>query len=116
MQITGTMIEVSCQISIKQNGVSFLDPAKTELLREISRQGSLSAAARVVNISYQHAWSLIEEMNRVAPEALVIKQRGVAHGGGAVISGYGERILKEYKLIEGQMSKFVSQINVEINL
>ena len=52
----------------------------------------------------------------MAPEALVIKQRGGAHGGGAVISGYGERILKEYKLIEGQMSKFVSQINVELNM
>ncbi len=110
------MIEVECHLSIKKDGTCFLGPVKTELLNEISRSGSLNSAARNLKISYQHAWTMIDEMNRVAPEPLVIKQRGGANGGGAEISGYGKKILQEYRIIQAQVNKVVDQINVEINL
>lgn len=110
------MIEVECQIAIRKNGDCFLNPAKIKLLLEIIESGSLRAAAKVLKISYQHAWNMIEEMNNNAPEPIVIKQRGGAKGGGAEISVYGKRILHEYRQIELQIKKLVSQINVEINL
>jgi len=110
------MIEVEAQISINRNGVCFLNPVKTELLHEIKQGGSLSAAAKKMKISYQHAWTMIDEMNHTAPEPLVIKQRGGANGGGAEISIYGDKIIKEYQLITETIRKMVGQINVEINL
>jgi len=109
------MIEVECHISIKKDDICFLSPAKTALLHEIMQSGSLSGAAKKLKISYQHAWTMIDEMNRAAPEPLVIKQRGGTNGGGAEISNYGERILNEYKLIEAQVKKLIKQINIEIN-
>jgi molybdate transport system regulatory protein len=110
------MIEVECHISIKKNGNCFLGSTKTELLKEIILSGTLSGAAKKLKISYQHAWNMIDEMNRMAPEPLVNLQRGGANGGGSQISVYGERILREYSQIEAQVKKLVSQINVEINL
>jgi len=110
------MIEVECHISIRKNGICFLSPVKTELLHEIMQNGSLSGAAKKLKISYQHVWTMIDEMNRSAPEPLVIKQRGGANGGGAEISGYGVKILRDYTLIEAEVKKLISQINVEINL
>ena len=110
------MIEVGCHISIKKDGSCFLDPYKTALLLEITQNGSLRGAAKKLKISYQHAWTMIDEMNRIAPEPLVIKQRGGANGGGAEISAYGTRILKEYRQIEAEVKRLVNQINVEINL
>ena len=110
------MIEVECHISIKKDGFCFLDPVKTELLSEIRKNGSLNGAAKKMKISYQHAWTMINEMNSSAPEPLVVKQRGGANGGGADITAYGEKILKEYQLILTQAKKMIDQINVEINL
>jgi molybdate transport system regulatory protein len=110
------MIEVECRISIKKDGVCFLDPVKTELLNQIGRTGSLNAAAKQLKVSYQHAWTMINEMNSSAPEPLVTKQRGGAHGGGAAITAYGEKILKDYYTIQAQVNKMVNPINVEINL
>ena len=110
------MIKVECHISVRKNGHCFLEPSKTELLKEIVMIGSLRGAAKKLKISYQHAWNMIDEMNRQAPEPLVIKQRGGAHGGGAAISAYGEKILREYNQIEAQVKKLIDQINVEINL
>jgi molybdate transport system regulatory protein len=109
------MIEVECHIVIKKYRSCFLNLTKTGLLAEIIENGSLRAAAKKLCISYQHAWNMIDEMNRVAPEPLVIKQRGGANGGGAEISVYGRKILAEYRLIEAQVKKMVSQINVELN-
>lgn len=110
------MIEVECHISIKKNGNCFLAPIKIELLREIAKSGSLSAAAKQLKISYQHAWTMIDDMNRNAPSPLVIKQRGGTNGGGAEISTYGTKIIDEYNQIKAQVEKVINQINVEINL
>ena len=109
------MIEVGCQIFIRRDGYSFLDPPKSELLYEIWKNGSLSGAAKSLKMSYQHAWNLINEINKTAPEPLVLKQRGGTNGGGAEISGYGKRILTEYNAIEKQINKLIYQINNEIN-
>jgi len=110
------MIEVECHISIKKDGIMFLNPLKTQLLQEIKKNGSLSGAAKKMEISYQHVWTMIDEMNRIAPSPLVLKQRGGANGGGTAISGYGERMLREYLMIQSEIKKVVDQINVEINL
>jgi molybdate transport system regulatory protein len=110
------MIEVECHISIKKDNSSFLDHVKIDLLLQIKQIGSLSGAAKKCNISYQHAWTIIDEMNKTAPQPLVIKQRGGINGGGAEITQYGENILREYYLIQAQIQKLVDQINVDINL
>ncbi len=110
------MIEVECHISIKKDGIEFLNPLKTQLLQEIRKNGSLSGSAKKMSISYQHVWNMIDEMNRISPSPLVMKQRGGVNGGGTAISGYGERMIREYMLIQAEIKKVVDQINVEINL
>lgn len=110
------MIEVEANITIKRHGVSFLNPMKNELLNEIRHSGSLSGAAKKLKISYQHAWNLINDLNRNAPELIVIKQRGGNNGGGAELSEYGLRILNEYQMIDRAVQKTIDKINVEINL
>jgi molybdate transport system regulatory protein len=110
------MIEVECHISIKRNGHCFLDPLKIELLNEIIQCGSLNSAARKIGMSYQHVWTLIDVMNKTAFAPLIIKKKGGVNGGGAEISSYGKKILKEYKTIEKQVNNLITLINVEINL
>ena len=110
------MVELQCHIHIKKNGTVFLDSPKTSLLRAIDYHGSLSSAAKHLKISYQHAWNMIHEMNHIAPEPLVIKQRGGTNGGGAQLSPYGQRVLKEYSFIEAHVQSLVEKLNVEIAL
>jgi len=110
------MIRVDCYINIYKDHFCFLDPLKTQLLQEIIQCGSLNKAAKKLNISYQNAWQTIEDMNQSAPSPLVTKQRGGLHGGGMELTTYGQKILKDYTVIENQVKKVISQINVEINL
>jgi molybdate transport system regulatory protein len=109
------MIEIECHIFIKRNGICFLDAQKTNLLKEILQSGTLRGAAKKISISYQHAWNIIEELNRLSPEPVVIKQRGGTKGGGTEISIFGQRLLREYQQIEAHINKLVQQMNTEIN-
>lgn len=110
------MIEVDCHISIKRNGICFLDKRKIGLLYGIMQNGSLSKTVQQLNMSYQHAWNMISDMNKSAASPIVIKRRGGIDGGGAELSNYGMEIIKEYQMIEQQVMKMINQINVEINL
>ena len=110
------MIEVELHINIKFNNRLLLTPERINLLRKVKQTGSLNAASKEMSMSYQNAWTTIDEMNKIAPSPLVLKQRGGTGGGGAVISGYGDLILKEYAAIEQQVEKFGKKLNTEINL
>lgn len=110
------MIEIICNINIKRNETAFLDSPKTSLLNAIHSTGSLSSAAKMLNISYQHAWNMIDDMNKLAPQPLVVKQRGGTNGGGTQLSEYGKRVVKEYFYIESHVISLVKKLNVEVAL
>jgi|WetSurMetagenome_2_1015567.scaffolds.fasta_scaffold463804_3 molybdate transport system regulatory protein len=108
--------EVAVDIYIKRNGKQLLAPGKICLLREIHKGGSLRTAAKELNISYQNMWETIDELNNTAAQVVVVKQRGGLGGGGAVLTEYGKRLLKEFSLIENEVQKFIDRLNTEINL
>lgn len=110
------MIEVKLPVYIKNKDEVFITPERIHLLKKIKETGSLNAAAKTIPISYQNAWSMIDEMNKLAPSPIVIKQRGGNGGGGAGLSDYGNILLKEYEYIENEVIKFTSKLNNEINM
>jgi molybdate transport system regulatory protein len=79
-----------------------LGPGKIDLLEAIRDQGSLSAAARVLNISYRRAWTMLDEMNRSLKYPAVASAIGGAHGGGSLLTPVGEEIVERYRRIEAR--------------
>lgn len=112
----GEFIQADYQLFINRKGLCLLGPGKTELLFEIQRTGSLRAASRNLGISYQHAWTLIDTINQASYEPVVTKQRGGTGGGGATLTAYGERLLKDYQSIDKEVKKFFQKLNMELNL
>ena len=74
-----------------------MGPGKADLLELIARTGSISAAAREMHMSYRRAWALVQIMNSAFAIPLVKSEAGGSHGGGAVLTAEGMRILKDYR-------------------
>lgn len=110
-----TMIEVALDIHILQNGFPFLSPDTTRLLQSVKQSGSVHSSAKSLGMSYQKAWNLIQNMNQIAGNNLVEKQRGGKGGGGTLLTSYGTLILNEYEQIETQVKRFSLKLNREIN-
>lgn len=75
-------------------------PGKADLLEAIAATGSISAAGKQLGMSYRRAWLLVDAMNRCFQQPLVETAKGGVQGGGALLSAYGEDVLKKYRQLE----------------
>jgi molybdate transport system regulatory protein len=77
-----------------------IGPGKADLLEAIAAQGSITAAARAMDMSYRRAWLLVDAMNRCWSTALVETSPGRAKGSGARLSEAGRRVLDRYRRLQ----------------
>lgn len=80
-----------------------MGPGKADLLDAIAQHGSISAAARAMDMSYRRAWLLVDAMNRCWHEALVETSPGSAKGGGARLTGAGVAVLTHYRALQERL-------------
>ncbi len=74
-----------------------MGPGKADLLKEIDKTGSISAAGRSMGMSYRRAWMLVDVMNRCFAEPLVHTAKGGKDGGGATLTPLGRQVLNSYQ-------------------
>jgi molybdate transport system regulatory protein len=77
-----------------------IGPGKVAVLEEIARSGSISAAGRVLRMSYRRTWELVEELNRSLGTPVVETAAGGSGGGGAVLTQAGKAVIARYRAIE----------------
>jgi molybdate transport system regulatory protein len=92
------MPTLSLRIDLDPDGR--IGPGKIELLEQIAAFGSISAGARQMNMSYKHAWDLVEEMNGIFGRPVVAAQPGGRQGGGAHLTNVGHALVSRYRAIE----------------
>lgn len=80
-----------------------MGPGKADLLDAITREGSISAAARTMDMSYRRAWLLVDAMNRCWREPLVETSPGSAKGGGARVTAQGEAVRDHYRALQAKL-------------
>jgi molybdate transport system regulatory protein len=77
-----------------------LGPGKIELLELVDRHGSISEAARAMDMSYRRAWLLIAELNQGFRHPVVAAQTGGKGGGHAGLTDFGRELIRRYHAIE----------------
>jgi molybdate transport system regulatory protein len=75
---------------------------KIVLLEAIDREGSISAGARAVGMSYRRAWLLVEETNAQLRAPAVATNVGGKSGGGAGLTEAGRALIAAYRTIEAK--------------
>jgi molybdate transport system regulatory protein len=97
------MKKFTIKIRISNGHETVIGPGKADLLQHIIDTGSISTAAKKMNMSYRRAWELINTMNQSFDEPIVITKTGGIHGGGAEVSDFGIKILSLYKALIQKM-------------
>ncbi|NLC35254.1 MAG: LysR family transcriptional regulator [Alcaligenaceae bacterium] len=93
-------VRVRFRLRIYKDAVVAMGPGKVDLLEAIAEAGSISGAARLMNMSYRRAWMLIETLNGSLEAPAVVTVTGGAKGGGARLTETGEEIIRRYRAIE----------------
>ena len=101
--------------------LSFIDKAghraseeRFKLLSAIDREGSISAAAKQLSLSYKGAWDAVHALNNLFSTPLVIARPGGKRGGGAQLTEEGRKALQAHQYLTGRLNDFVAQIEREM--
>lgn len=104
-------IELGGTVWLTVGGENLGGPGRIALLAQIAEQGSITHAAKAVKMSYKAAWDAIDTMNNLAGEPLVQRVAGGKGGGGTVLTRRGEQLVENFRLIEREHHRFVSQLS-----
>ena len=84
-----------------------LGPGKVALLEAIALEGSISAAARRMAMSYRRAWELVDDLSQTFGSPVVTTIAGGSCGGGTSLTTTREEIIARYRAIERDALKAV---------
>ncbi len=88
---------------------TFIGYGRIVLLERIIEHGSITKAAKSMEMAYRHAWDLIDSMNRQAKEPFVELATGGRGGGGARVTKAGERAIKVFRQFHEDLQKFLAR-------
>ncbi|MFZ4455815.1 MAG: winged helix-turn-helix domain-containing protein [Bacteroidales bacterium] len=105
---------LSASLEIERDGVCFLNKKRIELLRRIGTSGSMLAASKEMGMSYQQAWSYVQQMNLLSPLPLVIRKRGGTNGGGAELTSFGRKLIDSFEQLVMVHREYTRKIGDEL--
>jgi len=85
-----------------------MGPGKAAMIEAIDRTGSISGAAREMEMSYRRAWQLVDAINTSFTEPLIVTATGGKQGGGAVVSDLGRQVVKRFRDMEIKASRAIA--------
>ncbi|MBI5640187.1 MAG: LysR family transcriptional regulator [Nitrospirae bacterium] len=88
---------------------TFLGYGRVALMERIREYGSITRAAKALEISYRRAWVMIDSMNRQAPKPFVVTSAGGRGGGGTLVTEDGERAVRLFWKFHEDFQKFLEK-------
>lgn len=102
-------MEIKSKLWVEVDGEPVFGRGRMFLLQAIDKYGSISRAAKEINISYRKAWSYINSMESRLGIKLVERQTGGRNGGGARLTEEARNFLKRYEALEEGIKEIVDR-------
>jgi molybdate transport system regulatory protein len=105
----GLDIKVNGSLWLQANGQHFFGPGPVELLERIAETGSISEAAKGMNMSYKKAWELVNTLNMQTVNPVVIPRTGGEKGGGSTITDEARELIKYHRELRERFAAFLAE-------
>ncbi len=97
------------RIWIDSNEGTYLGYGRVILLERIREHGSITKAAKSMEMSYRHAWELVDSMNRQSSAPLIEANTGGKGGGGAKLTEAGEQAISLFWKLYADFQDFLEK-------
>jgi molybdate transport system regulatory protein len=102
-------------LALSRRGRKYLGGARIDLLQAIEQFGSISQAAKHLELSYKAAWDAVEAMSNLAEKPLLVRATGGEHGGGSRLTEHGREIVKLYRLLESGHRRLLTRMQTKVH-
>lgn len=107
---------VNGSLWIEAGGERFLGPGPIELLERIAETGSISSAAKEMDMSYKKAWELINKLNKHTTNPVVILHTGGEKGGGSTLTDEAKELIKYHRQLRKRFAAFLEKESNRLKL
>lgn len=107
---TGTTPGLTSSLSLRSGDQNWGSERRMALLAAIDTEGSISAAARKVGLSYKAAWDAVDLMNSLAGDLLVERVTGGKRGGGAHLTDRARQLIAWYQAAQAEHQRFMDTL------
>jgi molybdate transport system regulatory protein len=87
---------------------------RIRLLAAVAREGSITAGAKAVGLSYKAAWDALDAMTNLFGQPLLTTRAGGRAGGGATLTPTGVRVIEAFGRLEAEMARLVRTLEPEL--
>lgn len=87
---------------LKKDDKFILGEGRKELLELIDEKGTISEAAKKMDMSYRHAWGIIRKMENAVESKLVESKRGGQRERGTVLTPAANSLISDYEDLKEQ--------------
>ena len=93
------------RLRVSAGDVIAVGPGKIALIEAIRDTGSITAAARSLDMSYRRAWMLVDQLNTSLKAPAVRSAIRGERGGGSELTEVGVELVRLYRRIEDRATK-----------
>src|SRR5258708_33682330 len=87
---------------------------RIRLLEAVAREGSITAGAKAVGLTYKAAWDALDAMANLFGQPLLSKRAGGRAGGGASLTPTGIRVIEAFGRLEAEMARVLRALEPDL--
>lgn len=95
---------------------TFIGYGRVVLLERIMEHGSITKAAKSMQMAYRHAWDLVDSMNRQTKRPFVTLVTGGKGGGGAQVTDEGKKAIRLFWRFHEDLQAFLKKEEKKLRL
>ena len=105
---------IEALVTLKSVDVPAVGRERIRLLEAVAREGSITAGAKAVGLTYKAAWDALDSMANLFGQALLKKRAGGRAGSGAILTPTGIRVIQAFRKLEAEMTRMVRAIEPDL--
>ena len=105
---------LSGALTLQRGALPRVALARMNLLAAIDELGSISAAARRVDLSYKAAWDAVQGLNNLFDQPVVAAAPGGRAGGAAILTPRGRAALAGFRRIQAELDAALSKLDAAL--
>ncbi len=105
--------DIEALLTWRNQGRASIGRERVAMLEAVAAQGSITAAAKALGLSYKTVWDGIDAINNLLPRPALIAQTGGRGGGGATLTEDGRKLILSFHRLEEKLSQIAAALNDE---
>jgi molybdate transport system regulatory protein len=108
-------MNIQALVTLHRTGSPNVGRDRIRLLEAVAREGSISAGARAVGLTYKAAWDALDAMANLFGQPLLLKRTGGKTGGGATLTATGVRVIEAFHRMEAELGRVMRALEPELD-